>query len=317
VAKAILTRLLHAVPVLWAAASLVWIFMFVIPGDPARLMSGRTQDPRILENVRAEWGLDRPPLERYASWLGRVVRGDLGKSYALRLPVADILRTSFVKTAFLAGAAALLAILAGVLAGALAARHGGWVDRLLTAGALAGVSIPTFWLGLLLILLFASTLRWLPISGYGEGISFLGVRAPQLSHLVLPAMTLAVFPAALISRVTRASVLEQLESDHVRAARARGIAPGMILWRHALPSALAPVTTIAGLVVASLLGGAVATEIVFAWPGLGLAIFDAIERRDLPVVEGAVLLLTTIFLASSLVADIALVLVDPRVRRKG
>lgn len=312
--KTTLSRLLHAVPVLWAAATLVWVFMFVIPGDPARLLSGQTADPRVLAEVRSEWGLDRPPIERYLTYLAKVSVGDLGRSYVQRRPVREILGLAFARTAFLAAAGSLLAVAAGLLLGAAAARRRGAFDGLITAWTLASVSIPTFWLGLLLMILFASTLRWLPVSGYGEGVAVLGVRAPAAAHLVLPAVTLAVFPAALIARVTRATLREQLGLEYVRAARARGLGPASLLWRHAFRNALGPVATLVGLLVASLLGGAVATEIVFAWPGIGRAIFDALAQRDLPVVEGGVLFLTAIFLAANLAVDLAHALIDPRLR---
>ena len=310
----ILARMLHALPALWAAATLVWGFMFIIPGDPARIFAGRIGDPRVLEAVRGEWGLDRPPVERYLTWLGKVSRGDLGKSYSLRLPVAEILGRALICTSFLAVAAAIVATLVGVSLGAAAARRGGLFDGALITLTLAGISIPSFWLGLLLIVTFSSGLRWLPVSGYGEGLAIFGIHAPAFSNLMLPTVTLAAYPAALIARVTRAALLEQLSAEHVRAARARGIPASSVLWRHAFRSALAPVTTTVGLLVASLLGGAVATEIVFAWPGVGRAIFDALQRRDLPVVEGGVLLLTAIFLAVNLAVDLACASLDPRVR---
>jgi len=310
------SRLLHAVPALWAAATLVWIFMFLIPGDPARLLSGQSADPKVLQAVRAEWGLDRPPLQRYLAFLRKVAAGDLGKSYVQRRDVTEILGEAFARTAFLAVAAVILAAAAGVGFGAAAARRGGAVDAAVTAGTLAGVSVPTFWLGLLLMIVFASTLRWLPVSGYGEGMTILGVRAPAPANLVLPAVTLAVFPAALLARVTRAAVLEQLGAEYVRAARARGIPPALVVWRHAFRNAVGSVATMVGLLLAGLLGGAVATETVFSWPGIGQVIFRALRERDLPVVEGAVLMLTAIFLAANLAVDLAYALTDPRVRRR-
>lgn len=303
-------------PVLWAAASLVWVLMFIVPGDPAILLSGQSADPKVLEEVRREWGLDRPPLERYLTYMGNLLEGNLGRSYVQRLAVAEILGRALARTAFLALAAAVLAAAAGILVGVAAARRGGAVDALATMGTLAGISVPTFWLGAVLMIVFASKLRWLPVSGYGEGIEILGLRAPGAAHLILPAVTLAVFPAALVARVTRAALLEQLGAEHVRAARARGIPPAAIVWRHAFRSALGPVATTVGLLTASLLGGAVATEIVFAWPGMGREIFRALRMRDLPVVEGAVIVLTTIFLAVNLLVDVAYAAIDPRLRRR-
>jgi peptide/nickel transport system permease protein len=314
VLRAILSRLLHTAPVLWSAATLVWIFMYTIPGDPARLLSGQTADPRVLAQVRSDLGLDRPPLERYLTYLRRLSTGDLGTSYVRHEPVIEILGGAFQKTVFLAGAGALIAAIAGLGLGAAAASRRRPMGLFVSAGTLAGICIPTFWLGLLLILLFASGLRWLPVSGYGEGIEILGLHAPQAAHLVLPAITLAVFPASLIARVTRATLREEMASEYVRAARARGIGAASLLWRHAFRNVLGPIVTVVGLLVASLLGGAVATEIVFSWPGIGREIFEALQQRDLPVVEGGVLLLTAIFLAANLVVDLAYAWIDPRIR---
>jgi len=281
-----------------------------------RLLAGRSADPRVLERARAEWGLDRPPLERYVAYLGKIATGDLGTSYVQRRPVARILGEALGRTIFLAAAAMILAAAAGITLGVVSARRGGAVDALVTAGTLAGVAIPTFWLGLLLMVVFGSTLRWLPISGYGEGISILGVRAPAFRNLLMPAATLAAFPAALIARVTRAAVQEQINADHILAARARGIPGFSIVWRHALRNALGPVATLVGLLTATLLGGAIATEIVFSWPGIGRVIFGALRQRDLPVVEGGVILLTAIFLAANLAVDLLYAAIDPRVRER-
>jgi peptide/nickel transport system permease protein len=314
--RLVLSRLLHSVPVLWAATTLVWVFMFIIPGDPARTIFGPTADPETLRAVRLEWGLDLPPLQRYLSWLGKTAAGDLGRSYLQDRPVSEILGSAFIGTFFLASAAGLLAAIAGVLLGAWGAWYGRGASALVTAASLVGVSLPTFWVGLLLMILFSSTLGWLPVSGYGEGTRLFGVHAPSLANLVLPATTLALFPASLIARVTRAALREQISADYIRAARARGLARHVVLWRHALRGALGPVTTLVGLLVASLLGGAVATEIVFAWPGLGRVIFSALRGRDLPVVEGAVLVLTVLFLAANLAVDLACAALDPRIRQR-
>ncbi len=312
--RTIVRRLLHAVLVLWAAASLVWLFMFVIPGDPARLLAGPRADERTLEAVRGEWGLDQPPLRRYVTYLGRLARADFGRSYFQRRPVVEILGEALVRTAFLAVAAMALAVGAGVLLGVAAARRGGIVDALVTAGSLAGIAVPSFWLGLFLMIIFASTLQWFPVSGYGEGPAFLGIRMPGISHLVLPAITLAAFPAALIGRVTRSALLEQMRAEYVLAARARGLPSASVVWRHAFRNSLSPVVTLGGILLATLLGGAVATEIVFSWPGIGRVIFSALRQRDLPVIEGGVILLTAIFLAANLAVDLAYSFVDPRIR---
>jgi len=312
--RAVAARLVQVVPALWAAATLVWFFMFIVPGDPARPLSGQSADPEVLRLVRAEWGLDRPPVERYLDFLRQVASGSLGRSYVQRRPVMEILGEAFGRTIVLALTATGIAVAVGVLLGALAAFRGGALGALAGAFSAIGLSLPTFWIGLLLMIVFAADLGWFPISGMGERISILGLDFPSPGHLALPALTLAIFPAAMITRVTRASLLEQKGSEYLRAARARGISPSAILWRHAFPNALGPVLALAGLVLASLFGGAAATETIFAWPGIGRAIFDALGERDLPVVEGGVLLLTAIFLGVNLAVDLVHASLDPRVR---
>ncbi|MBI3449100.1 MAG: ABC transporter permease [Acidobacteria bacterium] len=307
-------RVMQIVPALWASATLVWVFMFIIPGDPARLLSGQSADPEVLKQVRAEWGLDRPPLERYLAYLRKLASGDLGRSYVQRRPVVEILREALGRTVVLAISATAIAITAGILLGALAASKRGAIGGIVGTFTTVGLSLPTFWLGLMLMIFFAANLGWFPISGMGERMAIMGLDFPSPRHLALPALTLAIFPASMVARVTRASLLEQKGSGYLRAARARGLSPSAILWRHAFPNALGPALTLAGLVLASLLGGAVATEMIFAWPGIGRAIFDALGDRDLPVVEGGVLLLTTIFLVVNFAVDLVHASLDPRAR---
>ena len=311
----IASRLLQTLPVLWCAATLVFCFMLVIPGDPARAIAGPRAPDEAVRLVAADLGLDRPPLERYLAYMGRVAMGDLGKSYVKRQPVARILGEALVRTLFLGGAALFLALVLGIPAGVAAARRGGAVDALLTAGTTLGISIPTFWIGLLFMLAFASHLGWLPVSGYGEGLNLMGIRAPAWRHLILPAATLAVFPWALVARVTRASMLEQMRAGHILAARARGIRPSALVWRHSFRNALGPILTVGGLLMGTLLGGAIATEIVYTWPGLGQVMYRALGDRDLMVVEGGVILLTAIFVAVNLAVDLTYSLIDPRIRR--
>jgi ABC-type dipeptide/oligopeptide/nickel transport system permease component len=304
VSRTLISRLLQTLPVLWVAVTLVWIFMFLIPGDPARTMAGLHARPETVEAIRQEWGLDRPPHVQYAIYMSKVARGNLGTSYLQERPVTEILWEGFIRTAILAAAAVVLALVSGIALGVTAARRGGVADALLTAGSVAGISIPSFLLGLLLMLVFAGWLRWLPVSGYGAG--------PE----ILPSITLALYPAALIARVTRAAFLEQMGSHFVLAARARGLQASSVVWRHAFPNALTPVITISGLLTATLLGGAIATEIVFAWPGLGRVLYRAINTRDILVVEGGVIILTSIFILSNLLVDLAYNFIDPRIRHR-
>jgi len=306
------------VPVLLAAATLVWIFVFFLPGDPARLIAGgQAADPQVIEAIRHEWGLDRPAPIQYAGYLGKLLRFDLGSSYIQKRSVASIIAAQFPPTLILATAGVLLAAVFGVGLGSLAAlRRGRLLDSLVLIVALLGTSMPVFWLGLILMLLFASRLGWFPVLGYGmEGamIPFTEIRLPEWDHLVLPAITLSLVSIGAIARITRASLIEGGTAEFLRTARAKGASGARVFARHALQNALIPVVTIVGLDFASLLGGAVATEYVFAWPGLGRTIVRAIGLRDLPVVEGGVLFLTVIFVLVSLALDLIYLVLDPRI----
>jgi len=311
-------RVLGLVPVLLAAATIVWIFVFLLPGDPARLIAGgQGADPEVLESIRHEWGLDRPAPIHYATYLGKLLLFDLGTSYIQKRSVASIIAAHFPPTLILATAGVLLASVLGLVLGSLAALHRGrLVDSLILFLALLGTSMPVFWLGLILMLLFASRLSWLPVLGYGmEGavIPFTDIRLPEWNHLILPAMTLSLASMGAYARITRASLIEAGTADFLRTARAKGASAARVFARHALQNALIPIVTLVGLDFASLLGGAVATEYVFAWPGLGRTIVHAIGLRDLPVVEGGVLFLTGIFVLASLVVDLLYLVLDPRI----
>jgi len=313
----ILRRLLWMIPVLWAAATLVWVLMFLIPGDPARILSGQSPDPDVLAAVRAEWGLDRPPVERYGMFLWKLAHLDLGTSYVQRgRAVSAILAESMFRTFVLALAATALATIVGVVLGTLAGGHRGSVfDGVTSVLSAAGISLPTFWLGLMLMLVFSSRLGWFPVEGYGRGVTILGVQTPGLMHLVLPTVTLSVFSAGFLMRVTRASLVDEASQEYPRAALARGASRPATLWRHQLANSLLPVVTLVGLNFGTLLSGAIATETVFNWPGLGLVMLRALNNRDLPVVEGGAILLTAAFLVVNTLVDISYAWLDPRVRR--
>ena len=312
----IVKRLMWTIPALWVAATLVWVFMFLIPGDPARVLAGPRADEQVLAQVRMEWGLDQPAPTRYARFMGKLIRLDLGTSYAHRKPVADLLLPRLRATFVLALSATLLSILAGLSLGALSAsRPGTWVDGLVTGFSTAGIALPTFWVGLMLMLVFASWLRWLPPSGYGDGAVIAGVRLPGWENLVLPSVTLACFSCGYLARVTRASLLEESTQEYARSARARGRSKNETLLRHVLANSLLPIITLVGMQFGALLGGAIVTETVFNWPGLGTMVYQAINSRDLPVIEGAVLLMTVLVLAVNLAVDVSYALLDPRVRR--
>jgi peptide/nickel transport system permease protein len=315
----LLRRLFGILPVLWAVATLIWIILFALPGDPAVMLSGGFRsDPQVLERVRAEWGLNDSAGVQYLKYLARLARGDLGVSYLQSRPVSRIIAQTFPATAFLALSSMLLAACAGVVLGLVSAAWvRRWPDDLISFICMGLISLPVFWLGMMLILLFASRLGWLPVLGYGmEGlrIPMSQVRLPELKHLVLPSLTLALFSLGAICRVTRASLLEVLRQRYILSSTARGTRPVSVHLRAALRNALIPVVTVLGIDFASLLGGAVATEFVFAWPGLGKTIVHGIADRDLPVVEGGVLCLCLAFVLVNLAVDLCYALVDPRVR---
>lgn len=295
------------VPILVGVATIVFVLMFLVPGDPARLLMGQHGDERTLENIRREMGLDKPVYIQYLRFIGRLARGDFGTSYRQKRPVADIIRERFPATAKLAVASMFIAVFFGIGAGIIAAlyRNRVW-DWVVMTLSLTGISIPVFWLGMMMILLFASSLGWLPVGGYGNSGDF--------RHILLPALSLSLISIGYISRMMRSSMLEVIGKDFIRTARAKGLSERAVILRHALRNAFIPVITIIGINFASLLGGAVATETVFAWPGLGRATVDAIRVRDLPVVEGCVIFLAFFFVLVNLLVDLSYAWLDPRIR---
>ncbi|MBW7995748.1 MAG: ABC transporter permease [Candidatus Glassbacteria bacterium] len=305
----VLRRLLSLIPVLWGIATLVFALMYLVPGDPARLMAGQNVDEQTIETIRERMGLNEPLYVRYGMFLAGVATGDLGYSYRQRRPVSEVIFERFPATLKLALATILIALLFGVTAGVLAALyHGRSLDWGVMVLTLLGISTPVFWLGLMLIVVFSVWLGWLPVSGYGDG----GVR-----HLILPALSLSAISTGYFARITRSSFLEVMGTDYILAARSRGLPGHRVVLRHALRNAAIPLVTVIGTNLAGLLGGAVAIETVFAWPGIGRAIYDAILVRDLPVVEGGVIFLAFVFVAANLVIDLLYAWIDPRVRLPG
>jgi peptide/nickel transport system permease protein len=299
-------RLLALVPVLFGISLLVFLLTAVSLGDPVRAAMGQRGDPAVIAQIRRDYGLDRPLWVQYGLWMGRLLQGDLGRSYHQQRRVTEIVGERLTATVRLALAATVVAVVLGLAAGILAAvRHGGFADLLMMTGALVGISTPVFWLGLMLILVFAVWLQWLPVSGYGDG---------AWRHLVLPACALGALHAGVIARMARASLLEVIRQDYVRAARAKGLGEVTLLVKHALRNAILPVITVTGIGLADLLVGAPLTETVFAWPGLGRMLVAAVGQRDLPVVMGAVLLFAVIFLLGNLLVDLAYGAADPRLR---
>jgi len=306
----IIRRFFMVIPILIGAATIVFALMFIVPGDPARLLMGQHGDEKTLASIRHELGLDRPIYVQYGKFIGRLARGNLGVSYRQRRPVAEIIRERFPATAKLAVASMVIAVIFGMAAGIIAAVYRNTVlDWLVMIFSLTGISMPVFWLGMMLILVFAAGLGWLPVGGYG--------RSGDLRHIILPALSLAAVSVGYIARMTRSSMLEVIGKDYIRTARAKGLTNSAVILRHALRNAFIPVITIIGINFASLLGGAVATETVFAWPGLGRATVDAIRVRDLPVVEGCVMFLAFVFVIANLLVDLSYAWLDPRIRLDG
>jgi peptide/nickel transport system permease protein len=314
VALYIARRILALVPVLFGISVLTFALIRLVPGDPALALLSPLASPEDVQQLRRAYGLDEPLPVQFALWLGRLITGDLGLSIQQRLPVTDLLLARFQNTLILCVAALTLSTSAGVLAGIVsAARPRSLVDRGVMALSLFGHSMPSFWLGMLLIVVFAIQLRWLPAGGMfslREGPSVAGT----LQHLILPALTLALVSIGVVARLTRSAMLEALGNDYVRTARGKGLPERAVLWRHALRTAALPVVTIVGAQVGFLLGGAVLTETVFAWPGIGLLMYQAISTRDLPVIQGGVFFVAMSFGLVNLLVDVAYGFLDPRIR---
>jgi ABC-type dipeptide/oligopeptide/nickel transport system permease component len=299
-------RLLLFVPMLLGVATVTFFLLYVLPGDPVLSMVGERYDEETLDRLREEMHLDDNIGVRYLRYLGGLVRFDLGKSYVTGVPVWDSIKKRFPYTLRLAVAAMTLAVLFGMTAGVVAAWK--WktpVDYLTMGGTVVGVSMPVFWLGVLLIYLFSLKLGVLPASGFGGG---------RLIYLVLPAFTLAQASAAYIARITRSSVLDEVGEMYVKTARAKGAPDSRVLFGHALRNALLPIITVVGADFGSYLSGAVLTESIFAWPGLGRFTLDAILKRDLPAIQGAVLFMAVLFMGVNLVVDLLYAKIDPRVK---
>jgi peptide/nickel transport system permease protein len=302
----IVRKMLYAVPVIWGVVTIVFILMTIVPGDPARLMMGQRGDPETLARIRADLGLDLPIHKQYTRFLKDLVRGDLGVSYRNNEKVVDALMTRFGATLKLAFWAMVLAAFLGILAGVVSAvKQYSIFDYSAMFIAISGISAPVFWVGLLLLLIFAYTLHLVPGVGYVPG---------DWRYFILPVITLGVRPAALIARLTRSCMLEVLTQDYIRTARAKGLRERLVIMRHALKNALIPVVTIIGTQVAELLSGAVLTETIFAWPGVGRLAVEALIARDFPMIRGTVIFMAVIFLVANLIVDISYGFIDPRIR---
>ncbi len=307
-------RLLLLVPVLLGVSVVVFMVLHLSPGDPAEIMLGSQATQEDRTRLRAELGLDQPLHVQYARWLGHVLRGDLGRSLWMKRPVLGEVWTRFQATLLLTGTALLLSTAAGIALGVLSAtRPNSVLDRLSATASLFGASMPVFWLGIVLMVIFSLWLRWLPASGMyaPDGGGDLG---DLLLHLALPAVTLAAASTTIIARLTRSAMLDVLGQDYVRTARAKGVVERGVVLRHALKNALIPIVTVVGVQAGYLLGGAVLTETVFAWPGVGTLMVQGILARDFPLVQGCVLVVALSFVLVNLAVDLLYAWLDPRIR---
>ncbi|OGP62502.1 MAG: peptide ABC transporter permease [Deltaproteobacteria bacterium RBG_13_49_15] len=297
-------RLLFTIPVLIGISLLLFFMLRMLPGDPAQVLAGQMATPEEIQTIRQQLGLDRPIHIQYASFLGRLARLDLGLSARTQNPVIQEIWARLPNTILLAMTAISLACLFGIPAGILSAvRPYSWIDYIVTIAALFGISMPVFWLGLMLVVVFSVILKWLPAGGTGGW-----------QHVILPSITLASFVVAFIARMTRATMLEALSQDYTTTARSKGLTEKTIIIKHALRNALIPIITVVGLQFGLLLGGAVLTETVFAWPGLGRLIVDSILARDYSMIQGTILIFGLLYTLVNLAVDLIYAFVDPRIR---
>jgi len=311
----VLRRFIESIPVLFLATVLIFLGLRMLPGDPALILAGQDANPETLAAIRQDNGLDQPLPVQYAIWLKNVVRGDLGVSFFTKTPVAQLLGQRIPATLELGIAGMLLSVVLGIPTGIVdAVQSHRTPDWLVSAFNGLAAALPGFWLGILSIILFSLILGWLPPGGHGD---FFRDPLGEMKFLLLPAITLALPFAAGLSRLVKGSMLEVLGDDYVRTARAKGVTEDGVVWHHALRNALVPVATILGLQFGRLLGGAVITESVFSWPGIGRLIRDSIGNRDYAVVQACLLLLVVVFIVINLLTDITYGVLDPRIRLSG
>ena len=310
----ILQRLVSAIPVLLGITIIVFLIMSLIPGDPATAILGSYATPENVEKLNQDLGLDKPMVRRYGIWLGNMLTGDFGRSYSLNRPVLDEILERFNATLILAGTSFVLCSVLGILAGVIsAARQYGLADKAITFVVLIGISVPSFFLGMMMILLFAVKLRWLPVSGmyaiYGGG------DLPDLlNHLIMPALALATVATGVIARLSRSAMLEVLRQDYIRTARAKGVPERRVIMGHALRAAMVSIIPVLGIQAGFVLSGAIYIEIVFQWPGVGRMLVDAILKRDLLLVQGGVVFVAACYVLFNIAVDVAQSLLDPRIK---
>jgi peptide/nickel transport system permease protein len=311
--RLVLHRLAATVPIMLVVATVVFLLLRFAPGDPAHVIAGDLATADQVESIRKDMGLDKPIATQYVRWMSAVLTGDLGRSVISKKPVTELIAARLPPTLSLAVSAIVVTILVAVPLGVLASwRHGRWIDGGIRAGSVLGFSVPSFVIGYVLIYVFAVKLDWLPVQGYAA-LDDVGL-ADYLRHLVLPTLALATVYIALISRITRASMLDILGEDFVRTARAKGVPEGTVLFRHALRNAAVPIVTIVGVGITALISGVVVTETVFNIAGVGRMMVDAVLARDYPVVQGTILFFSFSYIFVNLLVDIGYVLLDPRIR---
>ncbi|MCY3898467.1 MAG: ABC transporter permease [Caldilineaceae bacterium] len=299
-------RLLQFVPILIGLVTVLFALLNVLPGDPARMMAGPFADPDVVKTIREEMGFDRPLWIQYLDNLWDLARGEFGRSYQSRRPILKDILEVFPKTVQLALAAEVTSALVGIWLGVIAAtRRNGWADRLIMTIAALNLSFPLFWLALMLQIVFAVFLRLLPPSGYGAGFD---------QFVILPAITLALPSLGLLARITRAALIEVMEEDYIRTARAKGLRSVLVMRRHILPNALIPIVTTIGTDFVRLLGGIPIIEVIFAWPGIGKYAYDALVFRDLPALQASVIVLAVSVSLVNLVVDLLYAFINPRIR---
>ena len=307
-------RLLGVLPVIFGVSIVIFLLVQLAPGDTATVLLGQQATEAAKEQLRHAIGLDQPLVVQYFRWLARTVTGDFGTSIATQIPVIDLVIPRFLNTVILTAASLLLAIVLGYGIGFFTAiKRDSLFDRIATSLTLMAGSAPPFWLGLVLVLVFSIDLGLFPVSGM-ENFAGDGGTLDLLHHLVLPAVTTALGPAAIIARIVRAGILDALGKPHVRVARSKGLRWGELMKRHVILNALPPIVTITGLQLGYLLGGALLTEVVFAWPGLGSLLYDSITARDLPVLQAATLLIALVFVLANIGVDAINAILDPRLR---
>ncbi|GAB7069473.1 ABC transporter permease [Mycobacterium hodleri] len=305
-------RLAYSLVVLFGVLIVVFALVQLVPGDPVRIALGTRYTPEAYDALRAASGLDRPLFQQFFGYVGSALTGNLGVSFRNGDPVTQILLERLPATASLAAFGIVVALLIALPAGIYSALRDGRIgDVIVRVTSQFGVSIPDFWMGILLIALFSTTLGWLPTSGYRP---LLEDPAGWLSHLVLPGLTVGLVAGAILTRYVRSAVLEVAAMGYVRTARSKGLSPMVVTFRHTVRNALVPILTITGIQLATILGGVIVVEVVFAWPGLGRLVFNSVAARDYPVIQGAVLLIAVLFLAVNLVVDLLYAVVDPRIR---